>query len=410
MYFFIKNALKLLITSLLWPLKYLIPKGDIIIMQTYSPQIYCENTKYLYEYLSFNSKYDVYWVTENDLIIDYLNKNQLKYISRKKNPIEYLYVSLKAKIVIDSGDYYHNPFKIITNRVIKITTLHGNGPKDCPTPRKNLKETLVEIFNINKFDYINIPSSHMLNKNGRFGYHIPKEKLINLGYPRCDQFFDKDYVQKRYKEKPITNALLNSEYDGAGKIILYTPTWRPYKYDMPLNQLIGLDSFNQLDKYFIDNNIYVFYSMHTAMNIPKSLISTKRIKYIDNINRYPFYDTNSFMLEVDLLINDYSTTSTDFALLNRPQIFFMPDFDKYDQEMGHGFNNYKSVMPGKEVRTYKGMLQSIDHFINNPEEYTKEYQGNVDTYLKNYYDLKAGDSCKKFTEFINTIMSKEYKV
>ena len=246
----------------------------------------------------------------------------------------------------------------------------------------------------------------MLNKNGRFEFHIPKKKLINLGYPRCDQFFDKDYVQDRYRKKLITNELLNDEYDGSGKIILYTPTWRPYKYDMPLQQLKGLDSFDQLDKYFFKNNIYFFYTIHSAFNIPENLITTKRIRFIDNFNRYPFYDINSFMLEVDLLVNDYSTTSTDFALLKRPQIFFMPDFDKYEQEMGHGFNNYKLTMPGKEVRTYKEMLRLIDRFTNNPEEYIKEYQGNIYTYLEKYYDSKAGDSCKRFTKFIDTLMSR----
>ena len=33
------------------------------------------------------------------------------------------------------------------------------------------------------------------------------------------------------------------------------------------------------------------------------------------------FDINEFMNEVDILLNDYTTTSTDFALLNRPQIF-----------------------------------------------------------------------------------------
>ena len=77
----------------------------------------------------------------------------------------------------------------------------------------------------------------------------------------------------------------------------------------------------------LKNDIYLFYTVHSAFNVPKKLPNTKRIKLIDSINQHPFYDTNSFMMEVDILINDYSTTSTDFSLLKRPQIFFMPDFD-----------------------------------------------------------------------------------
>ena len=37
----------------------------------------------LYEYLSENSKYYIYWVTNNDFLIKYLDKKRLKYITYK---------------------------------------------------------------------------------------------------------------------------------------------------------------------------------------------------------------------------------------------------------------------------------------------------------------------------------------
>ena len=68
------------IRQALFPLKFVISKGNVIILQTYSPYIYCENTKYLYEYLSTKTDYEVYWVTESKEIKKYLidGYNQIK--------------------------------------------------------------------------------------------------------------------------------------------------------------------------------------------------------------------------------------------------------------------------------------------------------------------------------------------
>ena len=68
------NLIEILITILFYPIKHLIPKGNIILIGTYSRQRYCDNTKFLFEYLSENSEIDIYWLTDNDEIEEYLKK------------------------------------------------------------------------------------------------------------------------------------------------------------------------------------------------------------------------------------------------------------------------------------------------------------------------------------------------
>ena len=105
-----KLLLKQFFTLTLFPLKFVISKGNVIILQTYSPYIYCENTKYLYEYLSTKTDYEVYWVTESKEIKKYLDSKGFKYISRS-NLFHLIYITLRAKCVIDSGTWYFNLFK-----------------------------------------------------------------------------------------------------------------------------------------------------------------------------------------------------------------------------------------------------------------------------------------------------------
>lgn len=393
---FIKTIVFFVISVILLPLKYLIPKGKVVILQTYSPYIYCENTRYLYEYLSRKTNYEVYWVTDSLVLQHYLKSNGFKFIS-KKNILKYLFTALRAKIVIDSGDNYFNPFNLISRSVIKITTYHGNGPKTTATVKDVLKESLKEIYDINRFDYVNFPSIHSLRRAGKAIFRIPSSKLINLGYPRCDQFFDSDYVKMRYEKKELTNYLLNGEFRRSSKILLYTPTWRPYSYDFPLSNMEGLD-LKKFNEFLTKEDFYFFYTTHTA-NLPlKILQDIERIRFIDH-KKFPFFDINSFMLEIDILLNDYSTTSTDFAILGKPQIFFLPDFDYYEASKGF-IDDYRATMPGEEIHNYEEMKRSILNYMRQPENYKKLFAPKIKMLLDRYYDIANSNSCELFAKFI----------
>ena len=65
----IKKIAYYILYIVFWFLEHIVSKRDIILMQTYNPQVYCDNTKYLFEYLSNNTDYDVFWITENSKII-----------------------------------------------------------------------------------------------------------------------------------------------------------------------------------------------------------------------------------------------------------------------------------------------------------------------------------------------------
>ena len=98
--YIIKKILKSVLFIFFWLLKYFVSKSNIILMQTYSPKVYCDNTKYLFEYLSKNTNYDIYWITESKTIINYLKENNLKYldIGKKRNYLYSLYLILKPSL------------------------------------------------------------------------------------------------------------------------------------------------------------------------------------------------------------------------------------------------------------------------------------------------------------------------
>ena len=115
-------------------------------------QIYCGNTRYLYEFLSEKKDVKVYWVTNNQKIKKHLRSKGWLYISRY-NLIYMVWVALRAKVVVDNGDRFFNIFNITnTSSVIKISCLHGSGPK-ATIISYGIYTAAQQILDINKFNY-----------------------------------------------------------------------------------------------------------------------------------------------------------------------------------------------------------------------------------------------------------------
>jgi CDP-glycerol glycerophosphotransferase (TagB/SpsB family) len=390
------------------PLKNFIPKSNIVILGTSSRYSYKDNTRYLIEYLNLKGMENLYWVTDSREIEEHLDQLGIRYIGWK-SPLKMIWISLRAKVVIDSGTKFFNPLGVLDNcKSVKLTTLHGNGPKANFSrfhPPSNSKIAIQQIQDHYAFDYVNYPSKYSAIEVARRCHLLPNEKIISLGYPRCDQYFDSNYVKVSYEKKATTKSL----YPGCTKttkVILYTPTWRPYDYCFPLDLMPGLDLF-EFNSWLVENNYVFFYTVHSAHAPLEVPLNLDRIRFIDGSGE-PLFDINQFMLEVDFLLNDYSTTSTDFAILNRPQVFFMPDYDYYKVEKGF-VEDYRDILPGAEIKSYDHFLQLLTNIEKNPVAYTKKYNAKRIELLNKYYDMENGESCEQFYCFINSILVNQIK-
>ena len=368
-------------------------KKEYIIIQCHHPKLYCDNSKYLYEYLVKNRLKNCYWNTSSKKISKYLKKNNFKYINFNENFLKFFFVALKAKIVIDSGVKFFDPLQIISNdsKIIKISLYHGIGPKSVPYSKKNHPIKKIERQNHQSFNYINLTSSFMIN-NFIKNFGLKKTSCLNFGFPRVE------YLKNNNKDK--TFEYLTSITSKNSKIILYTPTWRPYNFNFPLSYMKGMN-YSKFNIYLENNDLYFFFSRHSIQNynnIPKNY---SRIIFIDHF-KYPFYDPSSFMKNVTILINDYSASSTEFAILKKPQIFYMPDYKKYNNYKGF-LEDYKKNLIGFEVKDYKSFIFYIDKCIKNKKFYLKNFNKKISNYQKKYYENPNIESCRLLKDFIENL-------
>tara|TARA_B100000035_G_scaffold67834_1_gene55391 strand:+ start:2003 stop:3220 length:1218 start_codon:yes stop_codon:yes gene_type:complete len=404
----VKSLIKNILGLIFLPLKNIVPKNNTIVISSNSANVYSGNPKYLFEYLSTKDDLNVVWYTENSVIKRYLDSKNYSYISLS-NPLKLIYILLRTKIVVNDGDAYVNFFDILNNKhTLKICTFHGCAAKAAIYNVDGIIPPSEQKSRLNKFNYINFPSKSSSVKYAE-AFEIPKSKVFSAGFPRCDQFFNKDTVKSKYNKK-IMARMFFPDLKQNSKVILYTPTWRPYKYNLPL---LDLESFNEnnFNDWLNNNNYYFFYTIHTAIKPNLLLSSSDRIKYI-NLEENPLFDVNEFMNEVDILLNDYSATTTDYALLDRAQIFCMPDYDKYWNYKGVSFipidtknTPYRDILPGPEVHTYDELLVSISDASNNYGDFINKYRLQSNNILDKFYNTNYSNSSENIYQLMKTIIN-----
>ena len=230
-------------------------------------------------------------------------------------------------------------------------------------------------------------------------------EIIKFGYPKNDNLMNV-YNKKKLKLNAsnqfsrlenIINPLLRDIKIKNEKIILYTPTWRPYKSSgFELSLLSGYDERN-FSEYLEENNLFLMFSSHPIMNNKKN--NNKRI--INVLNHKSLLDINDIMIHADILLNDYSTTSIDFSITEKPQLFCLPDHKKY---ISHVMleKNYLNNLPGNYVFNYDDLILELNNILSDSNKYAKNFIAQRKEYLNKYYSCNNFDSCERFNQFINS--------
>ena len=74
-------------------IKNFVTKKNIIIFSGITNYSYNGNSRYLFEYLSKNTDYEIYWFTRSDEIKKHIKNNGMQYLSYD-NPLKLIYKSL----------------------------------------------------------------------------------------------------------------------------------------------------------------------------------------------------------------------------------------------------------------------------------------------------------------------------
>lgn len=375
----------------------LVPKDPrVVVLAGTDYRRYNENARYLFEYLSQKPDFDVYWFTRDREIQAYLSSRGLKSLC---GFFEKYRVLLRAGMVIGCGSVYPDHFSAVGGKTVKYCLMHGIGPKVTIYFGDDMAASLDEIRRVSGFDYNNFTSEHTATVVGKVAYKFPPRKIVVNGYPRVDRLLRADEMSDLLRKKPVCRQVIDG-FTGDSRVILYTPTWRhkgPAR--LPIESMPGFD-LRRLEDFLLGHNVYMLYTVHLAhVRTLPPVLNARNIHFIDYA-KDKFLDINELLPEVDILMNDYSTTSTDYAVLGRPQIFVMPDYDEYVREQAF-VEDYRAIMPGEEARTFDELLELIAKALDGRWVHDSDKR---QRFLAKYYDLSPGPSCERHYAFIRGLL------
>ena len=353
-----------------------------ILFIAFSGKNYTCNPKYIYqEILKHNFDYEYIWVLnnknekpENCKIVPYLS-------------LRFYYYFFTSKMIVTN---YSISSKLpVRKKQILFNTWHGGGAYKKVGVTKISKEQrrIRKVFEIlNKETSYFLSSCKIDTETILDTFHYPNEKMLNIGYPRNDLFFDKTIDIQKEKKRICNQLSINPDK----KILLLAPTYRGeagFGISKDKCSLNVKKVCKALSKKF-GNDFVCIYRGHYYVN-------TNALDNCINGSNYP--DMQELLLISDVLITDYSSSIWDFSFTKKPCFLFTPDLLEYSETQ-------EFYVPIDKWGFDYAITE--DELINKIMNFDQiKYESDLKVMHDYYGAFDKGDSAKQVVEFIRKIMN-----
>ena len=215
-------------------------------------------------------------------------------------------------------------------------------------------------------------------------FALEEATCLKIGYPRNDLLV----MHSEEKAAHIKKAL---GLDEKTTVFLYAPTWRDqqkekgqYQFQLPFD----LDRVLTL----LPKESVLLVRMHYLVS--ESFDFTKYHSRICDVSNYP--EMNELLLISDCLITDYSSSFFDYALLNRPILFYMYDKESYIQEIRGTYFSLEEL-PSTPVLEEEAFYQALDKISRN-EAWNDEEK--MAAFQNKFNQYEIGEAALQLADFI----------
>ncbi len=202
------------------------------------------------------------------------------------------------------------------------------------------------------------------------------EKIVRaLGTPRTDVYFDPDFVSSG-RDK------LTERFPGIGnrKIILYAPTFRGTT--LRESYMKNCLDFELLANVLGDEYALVL-KLHPLTAKKFALSAEDNVRFGDFVfDASEGLPIETALCAADVVITDYSSLIFEYALLERPMLFFAYDLAEYNDQRSFYFD-YESFVPGSIVTDSNAIVSEIkalktDFDIERVRRFRKDFMSACD--------------------------------
>lgn len=183
--------------------------------------------------------------------------------------------------------------------------------------------------------------------------------IVPIGVSRTDVFFDKDYIQSTYSK--LYKALPQIE---GKKIILYAPTFRGAVANAKAPNQLDIDAFG---KALSDEYVLLIKHHGLSKDVPEIPEKWKN-NFAYDIGKSKILGIERLLAIADICITDYSSIAFEYAIMEKPLIFYAYDLEDYIDKRGM-YYDYDEITPGPVCKTNEEM---IDFIVNIDSRFDKQ--------------------------------------
>ncbi|MBX6353222.1 MAG: CDP-glycerol glycerophosphotransferase family protein [Thermoflavifilum sp.] len=211
-------------------------------------------------------------------------------------------------------------------------------------------------------------------------FNMPEERVLPLGVPRTDVFFD-DHARQAARQH-----LIRSHPELAHrKIVLYAPTYRgrsytPDEFVLPLQARQMAERLGDAYALVVHLHPYV-----RRWRWPEGEEAPRFAYVVDDMSM------EELMFVADVLVTDYSSVIFDFSLLDRPMAFLAPDLEDYLRERNF-YYNYMDLVPGPIFRDTASLSEWIQR---------REFDmAQIKRFRDRFFDHQDGHSSDRIVRYL----------
>ncbi len=291
-----------------------------------------------------------------------------------------------AKVVVTDNYFVELAGLKLRNGVNCIQVWHANGAlkkfgwEDKAAQKRSAedKKRFQEVYK--RFTKVLVGSDEMASIFQK-SFLLDESNMLKLGVPRTDYFFKEAQLQENYQwsyeHLHLTNRIK----------LLYAPTFRDNELGMAK---LHLDIAEM--KQALGNEYQLILKLHPSISNDLEKLDDDFVIYVDKET-----PIETLLPVVDILITDYSSIPFEFALLQKPMIFFTYDLTEYDNARGLS-DGFLETIPGPHVFTTTELIEVIQ---NNTFDLEK-----VRLFAEKWNKYSDGFSSERFVSFLKEQLEK----
>jgi len=374
------------------PIARLIPKHPASVI-IFAPENggFSDNAKYAYLALTEDQRFNVTYILYDDTIAKALRDagiNALAYPS-----LAAVWTMLRARVAVGVALF---PFRRTLGRwtagAKKVQLWHGSGVKNIglgnPT---NVKRSESRYYRFKwaidrmhpTFDLLFLPSNQLRKWRG---HSFRSNDIVINGLLRNDLLFGRSFGgrEQLFCDTQVGSQIAQKKAAGK-RIILYAPTFRSRSQQI-FERLVPFD-FDWFNLYSRHNNAALVIKLHPHMP------DTLDLRLYENIIEYDRkLDIYPYLSNFDLMITDFSSFATDFALTGKPIMRYVPDYARWERS-GRISASSSAELPGELFQTFDKMSEALTSKF--PSE---SYSASA------FHDFTDDQSCNRFVSKIEELL------